>query len=88
MSLCNFRESIRNWCQCIILTIDLANGSGQSGSDSTHTGLGHKMGRPKWVVQPMTHTRSFKGRVKTGLIRIFTHEKIYIKNENKLDPIV
>ena len=58
------------------------------------------MGRPKWVAQPMTLTRSFKGRVKTGLTRIFTHEKkkkkiyiyiyiyIYIKNENKLDPIV
>ena len=28
------------------------------------------------------------GRVKTGLTRIFTLEKIYIKNENKLDPIV
>ena len=38
----------------------------------------------------MTLTRSFKGRVKTGLTRIFTHEKIYIykKNKNKLDPIV
>ena len=47
------------------------------------------MGRPKWVAQPMTLTWYFKGRVKTGLTRIFTHEKkIYIKNENKLDPIV
>jgi hypothetical protein len=52
------------------------------------------MGRPKWVAQPMTLTRSFKGRVKIGLTRIFTHENIYIyiyiyiKNENKLDPIV
>jgi hypothetical protein len=58
-------------------------GSGQMSS-------GQKMGRPKWVVQPMTLTRSFKGRIKTGLTRIFTHENkyIYIKNENKLDPIV
>ena len=58
--------------------LDLANGSGQSGSGSTHVGSGQKTGRPKWVAQPMTHTRSFKGRVKTGLTHIFTHEKIYI----------
>jgi hypothetical protein len=66
-----------------ITNIDLANGSGQSGSGSTHAGSGQmgsgkKTGRPKWVAQPMTLTRSFKGRVKTGLTRIFTHEKIYI----------
>jgi hypothetical protein len=58
------------------LAVDLANGSGQSGS--THVGSGQKTDRPKWVAQPMTLTRSFKGRVKTGLTRIFTHEKIYI----------
>jgi hypothetical protein len=74
--------------------LDLANGSGQSGSDLTHAGSGQigsgqKTGRPKWIVQPMTLTRSFKGRIKTGLTRIFTHEKnIYIKNENKVDLIV
>jgi hypothetical protein len=77
-----------------LLQLDLANGSGQSSLGSTHVGLGQmgsgqKTGRPKWVAQPMTLTWSFKGRVKTGLTRIFTHEKIYIKkNENKLDPIV
>jgi hypothetical protein len=59
--------------------LDLANGSSQSGSGSTHAGSGKKTGRPKWVAQPMTLTQSFKGRVKTGLTRIFTHEKnIYI----------
>ena len=63
--------------------LDLANGSGQSGLGSTHTGLGQmgsgkKTGCPKWVAQPMTLTRSFKGRVKTGLTRIFIHENIYI----------
>ena len=66
-----------------ILNIDLANGSGQSGSGSTHVGSGQmgsgqKTGRPKWVAQPMILTRFFKGRVKTGLTRIFTHEKKYI----------
>ena len=63
-----------------ITPLDLANGSGQSGSGSgsTHAGSGQKTGRPKWVAQPMTLTRSFKGQVKTGLTRIFTHEKIYI----------
>jgi hypothetical protein len=65
------------------LRLDLANGSGQSGSGSTHAGSGQmgsgkKTGRPKWVVQPMTLTRSFKGRVKTGLTHIFTHKNIYI----------
>ena len=67
------------------------SGSTHPGSGSTHPGSGQKTGRPKWVAQPMTHTRSFKGRVKTGLTHIFTHEKkkkIYIYNENKLDPIV
>jgi hypothetical protein len=58
--------------------LDLANGSGQPGSGSTHLGSGKKMGRPKWVSKPMTHTLSFKGRVKTGLTRIFTHEQKYI----------
>ena len=51
-------------------------------------GFGHKTGCPIWVAHPMTHTRSFKGWVKTGLTCIFTHEYIYIYNENKLDPIV
>ena len=52
--------------------LDLASGSGQSGS-------GKKTVRPKWVAQPMTLAQSFKGRVKTGLTRIFTHEEyIYI----------
>ena len=69
--------------QTQLCLIDLANGSGQSGSGSTHVGSGQmgsgkKTGRPKWVAQPMTHTRSFKGRVKTGLTHIFTHENIYI----------
>ena len=55
-----------------ILMVDLANGSGQSGSGSIHVGSGQmssgqKTGRPKWVAQPMTHIRSFKGRVKTEL---------------------
>jgi hypothetical protein len=60
-------------------SLDLANGSGQLGLGSTHTDSGHKTGRPKWVAQPMTHTWSFKGRVKTGLTRIFTHiYNIYI----------
>ena len=59
-----------------ILGLDLANRSGQSGS--THAGSGQidsgqKTGCPKWVAQPMTFTRSFKGWVKTGLTRIFTH---------------
>jgi hypothetical protein len=67
----------------LAISLDLANGSGQSSSGSTHAssgqmGSGKKTGRPKWVVQPMTLTRSFKGWVKTGLTRIFTHEKIYI----------
>ena len=47
--------------------------------DSGQMGLGQKTGRPKWVAQPMTHTWSFKGRVKTGLTCIFTDENIYIK---------
>ena len=51
-------------------------------------GFGYKTGCPIWVAHPMTHTRSFKGWVKTGLTCIFTHEYIYIYNENKLDPIV
>jgi hypothetical protein len=69
--------------------LDLANGSGQPGLGPTHVGSDKKTGRPKWVTQPMTLTRSFKSRVKTGLTHIFTHEKnIYKKNENKLDPIV
>jgi hypothetical protein len=75
--------------------VDLANELGQSGSGSTHAGsdkmgLGKKTGHPNWIAQPMSLTRSFKGRVKTGLTRSFTHERIYIyiKNENKLDPIV
>jgi hypothetical protein len=60
--------------------LDLANGSGQSGSGLTHAdsgkmGSGQKTGRPKWVAQPMTLTLSFKGRVKTGLTRIFTHKQ-------------
>ena len=60
--------------------LDLANGSGQLASDSTHAGLGKKTGRSKWVAQSMTLTQSFKGRVKTELTRIFTHEKnIYKK---------
>ena len=74
----------------ISCSLDLANGSGQSGSGSTHVGSGQmrsgkKTGRSKWVAQPMTLTRSFKGWVKTELTRIFTHEKkiiyiyIYIK---------
>jgi hypothetical protein len=59
------------------LSLDLANGSGQSGSGSTHAGSGQmgsgkKTGRPKWVAQPMTLTRSFKG----------------LKNENKFDHIL
>ena len=63
--------------------VDLANGSGQSGSGLTHAGSGQmgsgkKTGRVKWVAQTMTLTRSFKGRVKTRLTHIFTHEKIYI----------
>jgi hypothetical protein len=63
--------------------LDLTNGSGQPGSGSTHLGSGHmgsgkKTGRPKWVSKPMTRTLSFKGRVKTGLTRIFTHEQKYI----------
>ena len=58
-------------------------GSGQPGSGSTHLGSGQmgsgqKTGRPKWVSKPMTRTLSFKGRVKTGLTRIFTHEQKYI----------
>ena len=60
-------------------------------SFSGKMGSGQKTGRPKWVAQPMTFTWSFKGRVKTGLTRIFTHENIYIYiyiNENKLNPIV
>ena len=61
-----------------ITPLDLANGSGQSGSGSTHAGSGQKTGRPKWVAHPITLTRSFKGQVKTGLTRIFIHEKIYI----------
>ena len=65
------------------MKLDLANGSGQSGSGLTHAGSGQmgsgqKTGRVKWVAQPMTLTRSFKGQVKTGLTRIFIHEKIYI----------
>ena len=63
--------------------LDLANGLSQLGLGSTHAGSGQmvsgqKTGRPKWVAQPMILTRSFKGQVKTGLTRIFTHEKIYI----------
>jgi hypothetical protein len=58
--------------------VDLANGSGQSGSGLTHAGSGQKTGRAKWVAQPMTLTQSFKVRVKTGLTHIFTHEKKYI----------
>ena len=63
--------------------LDLANGSGQSGSGSTHAGSGQmgsgkKTGHPKWVAKPIIHTRSFKDRVKTELTHIFTHEKIYI----------
>ena len=50
---------------------DLANRSSQLGS-------GKKTGHPKWVSKPMTHTLSFKGRVKTGLTRILTHEQKYI----------
>jgi hypothetical protein len=70
-------------CNFVLYVLDLANGSGQSGSGSTHVGSGQmgsgqKTGRPKWVAQSMTHTRSFKGWVKTGLTHIFTHEKIYI----------
>ena len=69
--------------------LDLTNGSGQPGSNSTHVGSGQKTSHPKWVTQLITLTWSFKGRVKTRLTHIFTHEKnIYIKNENKLDPIV
>ena len=41
-------------------------------------GSDKKMGHPKWVAQPMTLTRFFKGWVKTELTRIFTHENIYI----------
>ncbi len=44
-------------------------------------GSGQKMDRPKWVAQSMTLTQSFKGQIKTGLTRIFSHE-------NKLDSIV
>ncbi len=40
-------------------------------------GFGQKMNCLKWVTQLMTHTRSFKGQVKIGLTRIFTHENIY-----------
>ena len=63
--------------------VDLANGSGQSGSGSTHAGSGQmgsgkKTGRPKWITQPMTFIRSFKDRVKIGLTRIFTYENKYI----------
>jgi hypothetical protein len=29
--------------------LDLANGSGQSGSGLTHAGSGQKTGHPKWV---------------------------------------
>ena len=63
-----------------VLQVDLANGSGQpgSGSSSDQMGSGQKTGHPKCVAQPMTFTQSFKGRVKTGLTRIFTHEKKYI----------
>ena len=68
-----------------IILLDLANGSGQSGSSlgSTHlgsgqTGSGQKMGCPKWVSKPMTRTLSFNSRVKTGLTHIFTHEQKYI----------
>jgi hypothetical protein len=66
-----------------ILSLNLTNGSGQSTSGSTHAGSdkmdsGKKTGCPKWVAQPMTLIWSFKGQVKTGLTRIFTHEKIYI----------
>ena len=72
------------------MLVDLANGLGQSDSGSTHAvsgsthtdsdqmGLGKNTGCPKWIAQPMTLIQSFKGRVKTGLTRIFTHEKIYI----------
>jgi hypothetical protein len=83
------RDDVYGWLSLLqvrtAVYLDLANGSGQSGLGSTHAssgqmGLSKKMGRPKWIAQLMTLTRSFKGRVKTGLTRIFTHEKkkIYI----------
>ena len=53
-------------------------GSGSTHAGSSQMGSGKKTGRPKWVAQPMTLTQSFKGRVKTELTRIFTHENIYI----------
>ena len=62
---------------CYWLLVDLANGSSQSGSGLTYTDSGQKRDYLKWVTQPMTFTRSFKGWVKIGLTRIFTHEKIY-----------
>ena len=71
------------WNQISNSVHDLANGLGQLGSGLTHAGSGQmgsgqKTGRTKWVAQPMTLTQSFKGRVKTGLTHIFTHENIYI----------
>ena len=65
----------------LLLCLDLANESGQSGSThagSGQMGLGKKTSGLKWIAQPMTCTRFFKGRVKTRLTCIFTHEKIYI----------
>ena len=63
---------------CYWLLVDLANGSNQSGSGLTYTGSSQKTDHLKWVTQPMNFIQSFKGRVKIGLTRIFTHEKIYI----------
>ena len=67
--LLDFKISSNKNCICFslikngsALRIDLANGSGQSGSVLTHAGSSQmgsgnkKTGRAKWVAQPMTLT--------------------------------